>query len=74
MKQLKPVAAFVDEGEDGSVAGIFTELAGDERMEAVEAFAHVAGFEREEDAQAAGECQHARAEERWRSNSTTSGI
>ena len=45
----------VDEDEDGSAAGILAETGEDFGVESVEGFAHVAGFEREEDAQAARE-------------------
>jgi len=74
VKKLDAGAGFVDEAEDGSTVGIFTELADDECVQTVEGFAHVAGFQGEEHAQTAGECQHGRVFERLRISSTTTGI
>ena len=48
----------VDENEHRAAAGIIAEAFDYLGVEAVEGFSHVAGFEREEDAQAAGESQH----------------
>lgn len=60
MQQLEQVARAVDEDEDRTAAGIVAEARDDFGVEPVEGFAHVAGFQREEDAQAAGESQHGR--------------
>ena len=50
----------VGEDEDGTATGILAKAAEDFGMESVEGFAHVAGFEGEEDPEAARECQHGR--------------
>ena len=71
MQQFDEVARAVDEDEDRAAAGIVAEARDDQGMQAVEGLAHVAGFEREEDAQAAGECQHGRR--RFDRSSTASG-
>ncbi len=60
MEEFEQVARTVDEDKHRTAAGIFAEAADDFGVEPVEGFAHVAGFQREEDAQAAGECQHGR--------------
>ena len=71
MKELDEVAGAVDENEDSAAAGIVAEAGDDQGVKSVEGLAHVAGFEREEDAQAAGECQHGRR--RMDRSSTASG-
>jgi hypothetical protein len=55
VEELEKVAGTVDEDEDGSAAGIVVEVVDDLGVEPVERFAHVAGFEGEEDAQASRE-------------------
>lgn len=60
VKEFEQVARPVDEDEDRTAAGIFAEAVDDIGVECVEGFAHVVGFQREEDAQAAGKGQHGR--------------
>ncbi len=50
----------VGEDEDGTATWILAKAAEDFGVESVEGFAHVAGFEGEEDPEAARECQHGR--------------
>src|SRR5690606_8888082 len=52
VEDLEPVAPLVAEHEERSAAGVLLEDAFGEGVEPVEALAHVAGFEREVDAQA----------------------
>ena len=49
---------FVGEDEEGAIERVGLETFADECMEAVEAFAHVAGFEGEVDFETAGEAEH----------------
>ena len=60
VEEFEQIARAVDEDEDSTAAGIVTEAGDDLRVEPVEGLSHVAGFEGEEHAQAAGECQHGR--------------
>ena len=60
VEQLEQVAGSVGEDEDRTAAGIVTETVDHLGVETVEGFAHVAGFGREEDPQAARKCQHGR--------------
>ena len=55
VEEFEEVARTVDEDEDRAAAGIVAEAVDDFGVESVEGLAHVAGFQREEDAQAAGE-------------------
>ncbi len=61
----------VGEDEDRTATGIVTETVDHFGVETVEGLPHVAGFEREEDPQAAGKCQHGRR--RVESSSAASG-
>ncbi len=54
MGQLEQVARSVSKNENRAAAGMVTETVDHFGVEAVEGLAHVAGFEREEDPQAAG--------------------
>ena len=60
MEKLEQVARTVDEDEDGTTPGIFTETVDDLGVESIEGFSHVAGCDREEYTKAAGEGQHGR--------------
>ena len=53
MEEFEEIVGTVDEDEDSTAAGIVAEARDDFGVQAVEGFAHVAGCEGEEDAQAA---------------------
>lgn len=71
VEEFEEIVGTIDEDEDSTAAGIVAEARDDFGVQAVEGFPHVAGCEGEEDAQAAGKCQHGRR--RVLSSSTASG-
>ena len=54
VEQFDQVVGTVDEHEDRATAGIVAEAGDNQGVKSVEGLAHVAGFQREEDTQAAG--------------------
>jgi GTP-dependent phosphoenolpyruvate carboxykinase len=60
VEELEERPPFVSEGEDRAAPGILLELVGNRVVQAVEAAAHVARFDRHEHFQAAGKTQHGR--------------
>ncbi|MEM7386666.1 MAG: hypothetical protein AAF514_17145 [Verrucomicrobiota bacterium] len=58
VKDFEAVTPFVGENKEGATERIVLELLNDETMETVETLAHVAGFNGEEDFEAAGKAEH----------------
>jgi hypothetical protein len=58
MEELEQIARAIGEGEHRAAAGIISKTRDDFGMQAIKRFAHVAGLQREEHTQAAGESQH----------------
>lgn len=64
VEQFDQRAGAIGESEDRAATRILAELADHQCMQAVEGLPHVAGFQRQENPQAAGESQHDRGGER----------